>query len=106
MEYAFALAVLEHGELNNDAKDNLYQYGPTICVENRGIKNEDKIEKAVLYAFEGRLSDFRIEPDSIDNYAINFLHSYLDAHVASEFITENKVHDIMAYLVENFEILD
>jgi hypothetical protein len=104
LEYAFGLAMVKHGELNNDAKENLYRYGPSICAKNRDIKDEDKLEEAAIYAFEGRLNDFQIEPDSIKNYSINFFLSYLDVHVALEFITENKVHDIMEYLLENYEI--
>jgi hypothetical protein len=104
LEFAFGLAVSEYGELNKDAKENLYKYGPMICAQNRGIKDEGRIKSAALYAFEERLNDFRIDPDSIDNYSINFFLSYLDSHVALEYISENKVHDIMEYLVDNFEI--
>lgn len=91
LEFAFDLAASEYGGLNKEAKENLYKYGPMICAQNRGIKDEGKIKSAALYAFEERLNDFRIDPDSIDNYSIDFFLSYLDSPVALEFVSENAV---------------
>ena len=101
LDLAYRLAESEYGELNQQAKQNLYKYGPMLCAKNRGIKDKDQIVSISRYSIGERLGDFNIDPESKEHYSINFLLAYMDSHVALEVISEQKVHEVMEYIVEN-----
>jgi hypothetical protein len=98
---AVRLAVSEYGELNQQTQQHLYKYCPMLCAKKRGIKDKDQIVRISRYSLGERLSDFNIDPESKEHYSINFLLAYLDSHVALDVISEQKVHEVMEYIVEN-----
>ncbi len=104
LKLARQIAEAEHGELNHQAKESLYKYGPMFCAKNRGIKEQSKIKEIAEYSIRERFGDFKIEPESINYYSINFLLAYLDSHVYLKLLSENKVHEIMEFITENYEI--
>ena len=104
LEVAWQIAEAEHGELNHQAKEYLYKYGPMFCAKNRGIRERIKIKAMAEYAIRDRFEDFEIEPESKNNYSINFLLAYLDSHVYLKLLSENKVHEIMEFITDNYKI--
>ena len=104
LKLAWQLAEAEHGELNHQAKEHLYKYGPMFCAKNRRIREKSNIKAMAEYAIRDRFEDFEIDPEAKNNYSINFLLAYLDSHVYLKLLSKNKVHEIMEFITENYEI--
>ena len=104
LKLAWQITEAEHGELNHQAKQYMYKYGPMFCAKNRGIRDKSKIKAMAEYAIRDRFEDFQRESEAKYNYSINFLLAYLDSHVYLKLLSENKVHEIMEFIMENYEI--
>lgn len=101
---AWRLAAAESEGLTLDAKQHLYKFAPLFCARNRGIKDKDRLRKIAHFCFSRRLAAIQRDPSRIDNYAVNFLIAYLDAHVALELLTRQRASDVMRHLIDNYEI--
>lgn len=102
---AWGLASAEkEGEVTEEDKQHLYKYAPLICFRNRGIRDKSKLKRVAHFTFNRRLQDIQAHPERIDHHALNFLAAYLDAHIATEYLTEQKAEEIMRYLRENYSL--
>lgn len=104
LEKAWEIARAENENLDHESLQYFYKYAPMLCAINRKIKNKNEISKLANFAIKNRLEDFEVEPETVENYSINFLLAYLDSHVSLGVISENKVFEIMDYIVDNYEL--
>ena len=104
LNMAVEMVVTRDPDLSRDSLENVYQYGPWLCLKNRGVTDAVLGEEVTAYAIEERVKDFEIEPDDTLNYSVNFLLAYLDSHVFLQIISEKKMDEIMAYIIDNYEI--
>lgn len=100
---AWKLAYAEkEGQLEEEDKQHLYKYAPLFCARNRGIRDKSQLKRIAHFTFARRLADIQHHPERTEHCAFNFLAAYLDAHIATEHLNENKAGEIMRYLLDNY----
>lgn len=105
LEQAWKLAAAEkEGTLTEEDKEHLYKYAPLFCARNRGIRDKSRLKRIAHFTYSRRLSDIQHYPERIEHYAYNFLAAYLDAHIATEHLTEARAGEIMRHLLRHYSL--
>jgi hypothetical protein len=95
----------EYENPTENEKLELLSYAVPTAAKNRGVTDENEIEKATDYVYEKLSHDINpIEPGEKIHHSIWLLRAYLDAHVVFGVLPETKVEDIMGILDANYAI--
>jgi len=99
------IAQAESGSLTVEVKQNIYKYAAMFAAKNRKVVVKDEIAGMARYAAKQRVRDFTVKPEIISNYEINFMLSYMDAHVYLDLISASKHSEIMRAMIDNYEFI-
>ena len=103
---AWAMLREEHGQLTEENKLELLNFGPALAALNRGIKDKKVVSDAFTFAMSHAVEDMQNrEEDEPVQFSILFLLSYFDAHVSFGIIGERKMDEIMDYLTKNYDVV-
>ncbi len=73
MEIAKGIALKDMITNEEEALIKMFLYAPYICAKNRGIEEQDLIEKMSEVVVGEKLEELKRFPETMDDYNINFL---------------------------------
>lgn len=97
------IAESEYGSMNTEAKQNIYKYAPMFAARKRKITSKEEIVGMARYAAKLRVRDVKIKPEMVSRYEINYMLSYLDAHVHLDLLSVSEHDEIMWAMIDEYE---
>jgi len=86
-------------------KMELFSFAVPLASKNRGVEDNELVEKASTYVYEKLSYDINpMVPGEVIHYSIKFLNAYLDAQVVFGMLPEEKVSEIMQVLDASYAI--